>query len=196
MVTEKECLGHMSAGLPVDPATEIGQKMFELSARGRALVARMNREATDDEQAREFFAELTGGEVPASFRVFLPFTADFGRSIRVGEDVFINAGCRFQDQGGITLGDGVLIGHNVIISTLNHDMDPARRAIMHPRPVKIGPRAWIGSGAIILPGVTIGEGAVVGAGSVVTRDVAPLAVVVGSPARQIRTIDPDATEQN
>lgn len=189
MVTTEECISHMSAGLPVDPASEVGEKMMELSARGRGIVARMNREAGNDEEARAFFAELTGGSVPESFRIFLPFTSDFGRNITVGENVFINSGCRFQDQGGITLGDGVLIGHNVIITTLNHEMDPSRRAVMHPQKVEIGPRAWIGAGAIILPGVSIGEGAVVGAGAVVTKDVAPMSVVVGNPARQIRTID-------
>lgn len=189
MNAQEECIKHMNAGLPVDPETEIGQTMFEMSARGRAVVARMNRESQNDDQAREFFAELTGTEVPDSFRVFLPFTSDFGRNITVGEGVFINSGCRFQDQGGIVLGDGALIGHNVIITTLNHDMDPARRAIMHPKPVVIGPHTWIGSGAIVLPGVSIGEGSIVGAGSVVTRDVPAMTVVVGSPARPVRILN-------
>lgn len=66
----------------------------------------------------------------------------------------------------------------------------------HQGDLKVLPGPGYGAVVLVLPGVTIGEGAVVGAGSVVTRDVAPLAVVVGSPARQIRTIDPDATEQN
>ncbi|MGP6175559.1 DapH/DapD/GlmU-related protein [Corynebacterium sp. A21] len=178
----------MSAGKALDPASPMGEKMLELSARGRGIIARLNREAVSDEEIHGFIAELTGREVPESFRLFLPFTADFGRNITIGEDVFINSGCRFQDQGGITIGDGALIGHNVIITTLNHDLDPERRAIMHPQSVHLGARVWIGAGAIILPGVSIGEGAVVGAGSVVTRDVAPATVVVGSPAKMIRTI--------
>lgn len=190
MTTTGDCLAHMAAGLPIDPATDMGQTMMSLSARGRAIVARMNREALNDD-ARQFFSELVGSPVPASFRVFLPFTSDFGLHITVGEDVFINSGCRFQDQGGIDIGDGVLIGHNVIITTLNHDLDPAKRAIMHPQRVVIGPTAWIGSGAIILPGVHIGEGAVVGAGSVVTKDVEPFSVVVGNPARTVRSIEPE-----
>lgn len=189
MIEQQECLDRMRAGESVDPAEDLGAKMLELSARGRAIVARMNREAVTDEQAREFFAELTGRQVPDSFQVFLPFTSDFGLNIEVGPDVFINAGCRFQDQGGIIIGAGALIGHNVVIATLNHDLDPAKRAIMHPAPVYIGARAWIGSGSIILPGVTVGEGAVVGAGSVVTKDVPPFTVVVGSPARVVKTIE-------
>lgn len=110
MITTEECLAHMAAGLPIDPDTDIGRKMNELSARGRAIVARMNRESLNDDDARLFFTELVGTPVPASFRVFLPFTSDFGRHIIVGEGVFINAGCMFQDQGGIDIGDGALIG--------------------------------------------------------------------------------------
>lgn len=192
MNRQDECIRHMRAGLPVDPGTEIGQTMLEMSAHGRAIVARMNRESQNDDDAREFFAELIDAEVPESFQVFLPFTSDFGRNIIVGENVFINSGCRFQDQGGIKLGDGALIGHNVVITTLNHDMDPARRAIMHPKPVDIGPSAWIGSGSIILPGVSVGSGSIVGAGSVVTRDIPAMTVAVGSPARPVRTLESES----
>ena len=60
-----------------------------------------------------------------------------GRTEVDGKNVFINAGCRFQDQGGLTIGDGALIGHNTVIATLNHAMDPARRADLEPAPVVI-----------------------------------------------------------
>lgn len=131
---------------------------------------------------------LTGVEVPGSFRMFPPFTSDFGRNLRFGEGVFLNSGCRFQDQGGIDIGDGALIGHNAVITTLNHDLDPACRADLHPAPVRIGRGVWLGANVTVLPGVTIGDGAVVGAGSVVTKDVAARSVVVGVPARRVREI--------
>ena len=102
--------------------------------------------------------------------------------------MFINSGCRFQDQGGITIGDCSLIGHNVVIATLNHDLNPERRGSLIPSPVKIGSRVWIGAGAIILPGVTIGDNSVVGAGSVVTKNIPANTVAVGSPARVVKTI--------
>ena len=117
-----------------------------------------------------------------------PFHADFGKNIHIGRHVFINAGCSFQDQGGITLGDGCLLGHNTVIATLNHDEDPARRNDLLPAPVVIGNRVWIGSNAAILPGVTIGDNAVVDAGEVVTKDVSPDTVVAGVPARILRKI--------
>ena len=93
-----------------------------------------------------------------------------------------------QDQGGIDIGDGCLIGHNAVITTLNHDMLPSRRADMHPARVAIGRGVWFGANVTVLPGVTIGDGAVVGAGAVVTKDVPPGAVVVGVPAKQVGTV--------
>ncbi len=95
-------------------------------------------------------------------------------------------GCKFQDQGGIYIGDGALIGHNVVLATLNHAMSPSRRGTMVPAPIRIGKNVWIGSNAAILPGVTIGDGAIVAAGAVVTRDVPENAIVGGVPAKVIR----------
>lgn len=103
--------------------------------------------------------------------------------------MFLNAGCRFQDQGGITIGDDCLIGHNTVIATLNHDIAPSRRADLLPTPVVIGRNAWIGANVTILPGVSIGDDAVIAAASVVTKDVPARTVVVGAPARVVRTLE-------
>jgi len=100
--------------------------------------------------------------------------------------VFINIGCRFQDTGGIAIGDGSLIGHGSTLTTLNHGIDPDRRGDMVPAPVVIGRKVWLGAGVTVVPGVTIGDGAVVGAGSVVTKDVPADEIVAGVPARVIR----------
>ena len=58
-------------------------------------------------------SRLTGKPVDETFKMFPPFYTDFGKNITIGRRVFINAGCHFQDHGGVTLGDGCLIGHNV-----------------------------------------------------------------------------------
>ncbi|MCF2707439.1 sugar O-acetyltransferase [Arcanobacterium haemolyticum] len=189
MTTElHNLLDHLDRGEELDPATPLGITMSEYSARARDVCALINAESSNAERIRELFASLIGEDVPETFRLFPPFTSDFGRNIHIGDDVFINSGCQFQDQGGIYIDDGALIGHSVIIATLNHEFDPDRRGVLLPKPVRIGACAWIGAGAIILPGVTIGDGAVVGAGSVVSRDVAPRTVVAGNPARKIREI--------
>ena len=134
------------------------------------------------EELREIMGRLTGRPIDDSFRLFPPFYTDFGKNIRIGKDVFINSGCHFQDQGGIEIGDGVLIGHNVVLATINHDLDPAMNRKNHYAPIKIGTHVWIGSNATILPGVTIGDWAVVAAGAVVTHDVPAMTVVGVVPA--------------
>jgi acetyltransferase-like isoleucine patch superfamily enzyme len=131
---------------------------------------------------------LTGTPVDETVTLFPPINADFGKNITLGKRIFINSGCKFQDQGGVVIGDDCLIGHNVVIATLNHDLAPSRRADMHPAPVVIGRNVWIGSNATILPGVTIGDDAVVAAAAVVTKDVPEKSVVVGSPARVVRSL--------
>ena len=152
------------------------------------VTAQLNGSYHSQSQISDLFAKLTGHPTPEGFKLFPPFTTDFGRNIHIGENVFINSGCRFQDQGGIYIADGVQIGHNVVIATINHDMRPSHRADMYLRSVPIGRNAWIGSNATILPGISIGDGAVVGAGSVVTKDVPPMTIVAGNPAHVIRPI--------
>ena len=123
-----------------------------------------------------------------SFGLFPPFYTDCGKNIHIGKNVFINMGCKFQDQGGIFIGDWALIGHNVVLATLNHAASPKDRGSMIPAPIRIGKNVWVGANAVILPGVTIGDGAIVAAGAVVNRDVPENTVVGGVPAKVIRTI--------
>lgn len=184
----EEFTEQMSTGTPATPGSELAEKMHELADEAIRLCMELNTGYTTPEERVAIMRRITGRDVPASFRLFPPFTTDCGKNIRLGERVFINSGCRFQDQGGITIGDDALIGHNVVIATLNHDLHPAQRATTIPRPVVLGDRVWIGANATILPGVTIGDGAVVAAGAVVNRDVAPYTVVGGIPARMLREI--------
>jgi maltose O-acetyltransferase len=116
-----------------------------------------------------------------------PFFCDYGYNIRIGANAFLNFNCVILDVVGVSIGDGAQIGPAVHVFAGTHPRDPAARrsGLEFGRPVKIGRNAWVGGGAIILPGVTIGDDAVIGAGAVVTRDVSPGATVVGNPARQI-----------
>lgn len=148
----------------------------------------MNTRYHTPEELRELMGRLTGKKVDETFRMFPPFYTDFGKNITIGKDVFINSGCHFQDQGGVTIGDGALIGHNVVLATINHDLDPKNGRRNHYAPIKIGAHVWIGSNVTVLPGVTIGDWAVVAAGAVVTKNVPPLTVVGGVPARVLKKI--------
>ena len=187
-MTLEEFLAHVAARRPL-ATPEIGAFMDEMSDRARRITCRINGSYHSQEELRGLMGELFGRPVDATFRLFPPFYTDFGQNIHIGRNVFINAGCQFQDHGGVTLGDGTLVGHNVVFATLNHVLDPARRAEMIPAPIVVGRNVWIGSNATILQGVTIGDGAVVAAGAVVTRDVEPRTIVGGVPARMLRRIE-------
>ena len=119
------------------------------------------------------------------------FLSKYGGRLVIGDGVFINHYAIIDCHHSITIGDRVMIGPHCYIGDFDHGTDPGR-PIAEQRegeaaPVCIGDGAWLGAGVIVLKGVTIGAGAVVGAGSVVTHDVAAGAVVVGNPARLLRT---------
>ncbi|MBV1778362.1 sugar O-acetyltransferase [Paeniglutamicibacter sp. ABSL32-1] len=183
-----ELLAELDAGRTITGDSPLHGLMHRVSQEALRLTGELNGGYREPERVRELLALLIGKPVDDSVTLFPPFNADFGKNITLGKRIFINAGCKFQDQGGVSIGDDTLIGHNVVIATLNHDLAPSRRADMHPAPVAIGRNVWIGSNATILPGVRIGDDAVVAAASVVTKDVPEGAVVVGSPARVVRTV--------
>ena len=158
------------------------------SQEAQKLTCELNAKYHEFDERREIFSELIGQELDENFRVFTPFYTDFGKNIHLGKNVFINADCKFQDQGGIYIGDDTLIGHNVVLATLNHEEDPENRGNLIAAPIKIGNKVWIGSNATILPGVTVGDGAIIDAGAVVTKDVDSMSIVAGVPAKFVRKI--------
>ena len=173
---------HIAAG---SPAHEF---MHKAADEARRITAEINGAYRTDEELRALMSRLVGYRVDDGFRLFPPVYTDFGKNIKIGKDVFVNSGCCFQDQGGVTLGDGCLVGHNVVFATLDHDKRPGRRGDMTAAPIVVGKDVWIGAHATILKGVTIGDGAIVAAGAVVTRDVPPNTIAAGVPARVVKTI--------
>jgi acetyltransferase-like isoleucine patch superfamily enzyme len=167
---------------------EIHRFMNRMSDEARRITFRLNTAYHTPDEVRGLLSELFGYRVPESLRVFPPFYTDFGRNITVGRDVFINACCHFQDHGGVTIGDGCQIGHNVVFATLNHGLSPEDRQNTYPAPIVLGRNVWVGSNATILQGVIIGDNAVIAAGAVVTKDVEPATIVGGVPAKVIRRI--------
>ncbi len=166
--------------------SEAHQFMHGVSQEALRITAEINSGYHEPEELRALFSQLIGAPVDESFGLFPPFYTDCGKNIHIGKQVFINMGCKFQDQGGIFIGDGALIGHNVVLATLNHAKSPKDRGTMIPAPIHIGKHVWIGSNATILPGVTIGDGAIVAAGAVVTKDVPENTIVGGVPATVMR----------
>ena len=162
--------------------------MHKLAQEALQITSIINNGYHTPEEITEFFEKLIGKKVGKNFGMFPPFYNDCGKNITIGDNVFLNSGCKMQDQGGITIGDGTLVGHNVVFATINHDENPDKRANMHPKPICIGKNVWIGANATILPGVTIGDGAIIAAGAVVTKYVPACTVVGGVPAKFIKKI--------
>ena len=172
----------------IDVSLGILDYMNESSYEARKITFKINNELHTPVELIELFSKLTCEEVDSSFRIFPPFYTDYGKNIHLGKNVFINAGCSFQDQGGIFIGNNVLIGHNVVMATLNHDIDPNKRQNMSALPIIIEDNVWIGANATILQGVKICKNSIVGACSLVNKDVPENVVVAGIPAKIIKYI--------
>lgn len=176
----------MDSGALIVANSPVHEVMHRLSQEAIRITLEINNSYHTQDEIIALMSELTGRKVDVSFRLFPPFYTDCGKNIRIGKRVFFNSGCKFQDQGGIIIGDDVLVGHNCVIATLNHAEDPDHRADMTPKPVRIGDKVWIGANVTILPGVSVGEGAILAAGAVVTKDVPPRTTVAGIPARVVK----------
>lgn len=184
-------LEYMDSGKEVVAGSGVHLFMHELSQEAIKITMEINTRYMKGEELVEVFEKLIGRQVGKNFGLFPPFYTDCGKNIHIGENVFINSGCRFQDQGGIFIGDNVLIGHNVVLASLNHNMSPSKRGNMIPKKIEIGKNVWIGANATICQGVKIGDGAVIAAGSVVTKDVEKNTLVGGIPAKFIKDIEED-----
>lgn len=193
-MTKKEGLAKLRQGERVVGGSTLHQLLHELAQEAQRITADLNGAYHTPEEIRALMACLIGKPVEENFALFPPFFTDCGKNITLGQDVFINSGCCFQDQGGITIGDRVLIGHKVVLATLNHELNPTHRSDMRPAPIVIGQDVWIGAQATVLPGVRIGDGAIVAAGAVVTRDVLPYTVVAGVPASVIKQVNVGSLE--
>lgn len=148
--------------------------------------------ASDPLRRREVLTQLLGG-LGESTEIRPPLRVDYGCHLRIGARSFANFGLVALDVAPISIGDDVQIGTNVQLLTPTHPTDAALRRDKWEaaQPIVIGDNVWLGSGAIVLAGVTIGDNTVVGAGAVVTRDLPANVVAVGNPARVVRSIEPE-----
>ena len=137
----KELLNYFDNGGHFGDNPEVIASMRRYIQENRRLLYELNNVWHEDEnEISELFCRITAKSVGECLRLVTPFYTDFGKNITVGNNVFINAGCKFQDQGGIYIGDESFIGHNVVLATLNHDINPGKRHILYPAPIHIGKR--------------------------------------------------------
>lgn len=169
-----------------------GAQMDAVVRANEQLVFQLNHEQHSPAETRSLLAKITGHPLDPTTIVRLPWLTNYGHNTRFGKNDFININTMFDDLGGITIGDNVLIAPNVQLLTVNHPLDAITRRdrhVLNLEPIMIEDDAWIGAGATITPGVTVGHGAVVAAAAVVTHDVAPNTVVAGVPAKVIRNLN-------
>lgn len=188
VVKIKEFLEYLNSGKTVKEGTDMSYSLDYYNDEARKILAELNNSYHDQDEIRELFSDLIKRDLGKNFKHFPPFYTDCGLNIHIGDDVFINSYCKFQDHGGIYIGDRCLIGHAVVLATLNHGESPKDRGDLIPAPIHIGNDVWIGSNSTVLPGVTIGDGAIIAAGAVVSKDVEEMTIVGGVPAKPIRKI--------
>ena len=175
-------------------------ELLALAHRARALLARYHGTASTDAAARHaVLAELLGG-VAEGVWIEPPFFVDYGAHVTIGAHTFFNANCVLLDSAAITVGAHVLLAPGVQLLTAFHPLRADERVVPAPEregrspfrtraaPITIGDNAWIGAGALVMPGVTIGRDTTIGAGSVVTRDVPPGVLALGNPCRVVRAL--------
>jgi maltose O-acetyltransferase len=184
VATEKE---RMLAGEPYladDPELLCDRR------RCRLATEHLNATSVAEESEREAILRGLLGGLGEQTEILSPFHCDYGYQIEIGSRSFINFGAVILDSAPVRIGDDVQIGPGVRIVTPTHPFDPGERRtrVESAAPVTICDDAWLATGAIVCPGVTVGEGTVVGAGSVVTKDLPPRHLCIGSPCRPVREL--------
>lgn len=157
------------------------------------ILFKLNHTLPMTEEYNNLLNELFHDNMGDNSVIHAPLSGTCFSQVKIGKNVFINSNCLMMARGGITIEDDVMIAANVQLLSNNHD--EYDRQVLTCNEINIKKGAWIGAGASILPGVSIGKYAIVGAGAIVTRAVPDYCVVVGSPARVIKTLDKKKFEE-
>jgi maltose O-acetyltransferase len=155
--------------------------MFITSRFGARVINKLNREVI---HVKNIYLKSKLKYCGDSVSFQFPLHIDQPESVEIGNHVSFAAFVHIWGNGGVKIGNRVMIGSHVAITSITHDyLEADMYSTVISKPVIISDGVWIGSHAVIMPGITVGEGAVVGAGCVVTKDVPPYTIVVGVPSR-------------
>ncbi|MCK1995351.1 sugar O-acetyltransferase [Peribacillus muralis] len=171
--------------------TDMGEGLPEERLRGKELVYDFNHTRPSEVGKREVLAKQLFGSLGENCWIEPPIHFAYGSNTFIGNNFYANFNLTIVDDTTVKIGNGVLMAPNVTISTTGHPIDPELRTTgqMYAFTVVIEDNVWIGSGAVINPGVTIGKNSVIGAGSIVTKDIPPNVVAVGSPCKVLRKVN-------
>ena len=157
----------------------------------KSLIAFNNHQDPDQQHTLQ---EQLFGKVGSSSLIQPPFHCEFGKTIEIGDDTFINMNVVMLDGANIKIGNNVLIGPSAQFYTPSHSLDYRSRRKWETfcLPITIEDDVWVGGNSVINQGVTIGARSVIAANSVVNSDVPPDCLYGGTPAKLIRHLN---TEQ-
>lgn len=192
-MTEEERMVKGMLFTPHDPELEM------LKKRGHRLSAAFNALGEEDTEERYAILRELLDSVGERDTILGPVHFHYGKHTRIGNRCFINFNFTVQDDAPVTIGNNCNIGPNVTLVTPGHPFiaeerrgivcnDGVTRFVCYAKPITIGNDCWFGANVTVCPGVTIGDGCIIGAGSVVTKDVPPLSIIAGVPAKVIRKI--------
>lgn len=186
-MTEKE---KMLAGLDY---MAFDEELTEDRFKAKVLCHQYNALSPAEKEQQSILLKELLGEVSDAW-IEPNFFCDYGYNIHLGKGFYSNHNCVILDCAPVKIGDNVLLGPNVTLSTAGHPIDATTRntGLEFCKPITIGNNVWIGANVTINPGVTIGDNVVVGSGSVVTKDIPANTVAAGVPCRLIRDIEEDA----
>ncbi|MCR5000424.1 MAG: sugar O-acetyltransferase [Lachnospiraceae bacterium] len=178
----------MTKGLIYDPGDK---EIMDEQVPWQDKLWEFNRLKTSDYDKKQAYMKEVFAECGEGCYIELPFRANWGgHHLHLGSGVYANFNLTLVDDGHIYVGDDVMFGPNVTITTANHPIDPSlrKKQLQYNKDVHIGNLVWIGAGVVICPGVSIGDNTVIGAGSIVTKDLPAGVVAYGNPCRVIREI--------
>lgn len=178
----------MAAGLIYDPGDP---EIMSMQVPFQDALWEFNQLKPSDYEKKTEYMKKIFAECGDNCYIELPFRANWGgHNVHFGSGIYVNSNLTVVDDGHIYVGDKVMFGPNVTIATANHPMNAELRArsYQYNKDVYIGENVWIGSGAVIVPGVHIGKNSVIGAGSIVTKDIPDNVVAVGNPCRVLRAV--------
>ncbi|EKW99267.1 sugar O-acetyltransferase [Ligilactobacillus saerimneri] len=186
---------NMLAGKPYTPATD---EIHAISRRSHRLCHDFNQLYDTDREQRNAIVDQLLGKHGQNVYFQGPIYFDYGQFTTIGDYFYANTNLTVLDTCPVTIGNNVMLGPNVSLLTPQHPLLPEQRNVRewqgkmldyeYGAPITIEDNCWLGGNVTVLGGVTIGAGSVVGAGAVVTKSVPPNSLVLGVPARVVRTI--------
>lgn len=155
----------------------------------KKLSYQYNQSCPTDVELRQAIIHEMFGSVGSAY-IEGPIQFSYGKHVFIGKSFYANFNLTLVDDAHIYIGNNVMFGPNVVLSTAGHPEDKVQRrsGLQYSKDIHIGDDVWLGSGVIVHPGVSIGSNTIIGSGSVVTKDMPKDSVCFGVPCRVERKI--------